>query len=537
MKVTKKLLTLILSLIMVCAMAVPAFAADRGTSYTITIKNTSDQLTMEGTEYQAYKIFDVTYSADKQAYSYTIADAFQDFTYQVGEETYVGKDLVKYLETLEKDTEALNQFAEAVRNYIEEKGIPASGTATGGKEDTVTIDVNEDGPGYYIVTATAKTTDGENTTVTALCALTTTDSAGEVALKADVPTVDKMVRENSSQEFGKVGDYSIGEVVEFRIEGTIPSYADKYQEYTYIFHDKMSDGLTLDLGSVAVYSDEEMQVKLPEGSYEVRPSKEGNLLEDGCSFEVVISDDFIKGYEGKTIYVGYKAMLNKNMEIFDAFETNEVYIEYSKNPYDADETDNTPTSTVKVYSYKFDVFKYFKCGDGGATERGLEGAQFKFYSDEACSTEIKLVKVDEEDNKTIYRVAEKGEIESNKNIVEYIESPKSGSFVIKGLDANTYYLKETKAPDGYNKLEQAIKVEIVSEKNDTEVTGVKLYQDRESEASDTPPVSTIKVLNQTGSKLPSTGGVGTTIFYVVGGCLMVGAAILLVTKKRMLKSN
>lgn len=263
----------------------------------------------------------------------------------------------------------------------------------------------------------------------------------------------------------------------------------------------MSAGLSFNADSVVVKVGD---TTVAAENYEV--VTEG--LTDDCTFEIKFTQAYLDSLaEDTDIVVEYTAVLNENAEIYTTANTNDTYLSYG----DASKTEESHTDT---YTYKFDLVKTDK------DKKVLTGAEFKLYDAETDGNEIALVK--EADG--IYRVATAEEKAADSFTAAVIEA---GKVTIKGLDAGTYYLEETKAPEGFNVIKDRQKV-VIFKDSTLEAT---------LDAEGTTYVSGgVQVINRTGSLLPSTGGIGTTIFYIVGGLLVVAAAILLITKRRM-KTN
>ncbi len=505
MKKLKKTMVILMAILMVVISTIPAFATG---DYTITINNSNTNVSMKNITYNAYRVFDVTLSGYDQNgenptnYSYTVNADFADFSYNGN----TGDDLVAYVATLNDQSDELNAFAQAVKDYIEANSIAPAGAVTADSDTSAVIDVTE--PGYYLVMETATATDG-NSTLTAFCALDTTDNNAEVNLKVDAPTITKQVKEDGEANYGAYTDAEIGEKVNFLLTVTVPNYADYYDTYTYIVHDQMDTSLTLTDGTLKVYSDDTLTSEVANTNYAV-------TTDDSCTFDVKFNSDFVKANTGKTFYIAYDATVNSTANIYTDSNDNSANIEYSNNAYD-ESTTTTTDKTVKVYSYSFDLLKYYL---NNSVETPLKDAKFKLYSDEACNNEIALVKVDD----TTYRVALEGE-----TTAEYIVSVEE-KITINGLDDAIYYLKEIEAPKGYNLIKEPITVTIDATANadNTDVASLSVYQDDNTEA-----VEYIGVENKSGSLLPFTGGIGATIFYVVGGALVVGSCVLFITHIRM----
>ncbi|MGN1457703.1 MAG: SpaH/EbpB family LPXTG-anchored major pilin [Acutalibacteraceae bacterium] len=240
-----------------------------------------------------------------------------------------------------------------------------------------------------------------------------------------------------------------------------------------------------------------------------------------CTFEIEVNSSYVKANSGTSLYIAYNAVLNENAVIFNSNENNTAKIQYSNNPYDTSSTETTPEKEVKVYSYSFNVFKYYLNEE---TETGLGNAKFRIYSDNGCENEIAVVSSGtNSDGYNTYRVAT-----TNETGVDIV-SAENGYITVSGLDSSTqYYLKEVAAPDGYHLLDNPIKVEIIAnaKSDNTAVESITLKQDNTG-------VAVVEVLNQSGSILPVTGGIGTTIFYIVGGVIIVVALVLLIVRKRI----
>lgn len=519
-KTFKRIFAILLAITILFAVSVTALAAE--SPYTITINNNSSAVSMNGITYNAYKIFDVTLSGDDAEgiphnYAYTISDEFSGFSYDVtvGDTTTScsGKALIDYVADLSDNSDELNDFAAAVRTYINTNSIAAVGTVTADNASTAVISVND--LGYYLVIATANPTDTTSTSeaVTAFCALNTTNYNAKVNLKADVPTISKSVKEDDDEDYAAYADGEINEKFNFLLTATIPSYASYYDSYTYKIHDTMDSSLTLDKDSIKLYSDSDLTTEIASDNYTVTTES----LADTCTFEITLNSGyFTTATDGTTIYVGYDATLNTDTKIHTESNNNAVHIEYSNDAYDESSTADTPDKTVKVYSYSFNLFKYYLESES-ETKHGLADAHFKLYRDEACTQEILLVKNDD----GTYRLAKTGE-----TAVEIISTTER--VTIKGLDSGDYYLKETKAPNGYNLNPDAVKITITAtaKADTTDIESVSLKQDDAA-------ATEISIRNNSGTLLPLTGGIGTVMFYVVGGILVVGVVIILITRMRV----
>ena len=289
---------------------------------------------------------------------------------------------------------------------------------------------------------------------------------------------------------------------------------DYYDKYTVCFNDTLSAGITFDnLDTVEIANVDGSDPKEITNYTLVK-----DLHEAGLPSSIKLSIDNVKTAglnlnDGATITVTYTAHLNEKAYVNTVGggtdNKNSVYLEYSNNPRISTSLDHTTTSEVCVYTYQLNNTKHQDSENGPV----LEGAGFRLYSNEACNAEdeIKLKMNDDGTYSRDFSTEGKG--------VEML-SNKDGQFNVKGLDAGTYYLKETNPPAGYSACPD--KEIVISATHD--VYNVSLAGNLSN-----------KIINKKagGITLPSTGGIGTTLFYVVGGGLMVAAIVLLVTKKRM----
>lgn len=481
MKHARKLASLLLALVMVFALATTAFA--EGETGSITINDA-----IVGQTYTIYQILDLeSYNTATNAYSYKATTAWKTFiNSNTIKGTYVNVDAQGYVTW--KDGADAAAFAKAAQKYAEDNSIGNQGTVTA---TTTTVSFTSLDLGYYLV----------DTTLGTLCSLDTTNPNVTMKEKNEVPTNVKTVEEGST--YGDENDASIGDTVKFKSTITAQPGAENY-----VFHDKMSAGLTLDKTSIKVNG---VAVTNAQGNdisgdnYMVSyPSGEGS---DNCTFEVAFAQEYLNTIANTTtITITYSATLNENAVIAGDGNSNTSKLSYG----DSSKTKYTPDSQTKTYTWDVDVFKYTKDGE---TEKPLAGAKFTLSKNTNGADPIALVS----EGNNVYRVAKTGET----GTVTEITTDATGRFTIKGLDSGTYYLTETAAPAGYNKLAGPVTI----------VIGEKGVVNGTTEAPQ--GVNEVKVLNQSGTKLPSTGGMGTTIFYVLGSILAVGAIVLLVTKKRM----
>ena len=472
----KKTMSVLLALVLLLALSVPAMAIGGGT---ITINNA-----VVG---QTYTIYEILYlesynpAEGSEAYAYKATTAWNEFINSAGiKGTYMDVDAQGYVTW--KDGADAAAFAKLARAYAADNSIGNQGSE---KAETTTIEFTGLELGYYLVDSTLGT----------LCSLDTTNPTVTIEEKNAEPTNVKTVEEDSTGAYGSTNDADIGQTVNFKSTITAQAGAENY-----VFHDAMSIGLTYTgVTGVTLKRGVAEATTVDSANYEIKT--EG--LTDGCTFEIVFTQAFCDTLKANDkIEISYTATVNENAVVGGNGNPNESHLSYG----DQNHPTSTPDSTTMTYTWEIDVLKY-TTKDG--KEVKLADAVFTLSRDEKGTDLIKLVKV--EDN--VYRVAKTGETG-----ITQITTDATGAFTIKGLDSDTYYLTEIAQPAGYNKLAAPIKVVIVDHGN------VKYNNDY---------TGTVRVENKTGAELPSTGGVGTTVFYVVGGLMVLLAVVLLVTRKKM----
>ena len=484
-KTFKKLMAALLAVALLCAMAVPAFAAeDTATgSGTITIDKA-----INGETYTAYKIFDVVSSKvetdGSKTYVYTVAEGWAGFFEQSNVKDYVTVDKngqPAWIESKKSDTD-LQAFAKLALDYASKTSTITGKTATADDNKAVITDLTA---GYYVVSTTAGS----------LCILNTNGSDLKINEKNEAPTIDKKIDGSKT-----TNDAAIGDVVNY----TVTIHAKKGAT-GYVLTDTMTKGLTFNPDSLTVKTGTSTLSKDTDYTVDVNstPDTDGNT-----NFKVTFKDSYLNTIDSDTdIVVSYTATVNKNAEISTTGNTNTAQLKYGNNA--------TVDSKTTTYSYKFDLVKTDN------SKKLLTGAKFKLYDTKDSNTPVELIKDAATGN---YRVAEKNE----DGAVKEIEIDSFKAVTISGLNKKTYYLEETLAPGGYNKLTERQPVELGKEgfvENAT-LTGSGVKGAEWTSGG-------VQVINNTGATLPSTGGMGTTLFYVIGGGLMVAAVVLLVTKKRM----
>lgn len=476
MKCTRKLASLLLALVMVFALATTAFATETGTTTTtgtITVANP-----VEGQTYTAYKIFDVIYD-DQNHYSYTIGSSNPWYdtvnTYAATEGNGLTLTQVNGGDTYVVTTG--NGFSAPDFAAALKKAINGkTGKTLSGDAGSVTVSGLD--LGYYFVASA----NG------ALCNLTTTNPTVTIHDKNDMPfekTADKT-------------DVEVGQTVNYTVTGKVPDYTG-FTSYTYKVADTMSDGLTF-----------KKDVKVTVGGTDVTTActVTYDANENANSFTVTVPVLDNKYTIGAEIKVTYSATVNE--KAIAVVSENKAELTYSNNPTNSTETTKKPPEIVEVYSSKIVIDKY----EAGKEDTKLPNAQFVLYKEVISETGSSTLyyKWNETDKKV--------EWVTDMTAATVKTTDDSGAASFDGLANGDYYLVETKAPDGYNQLTEPHKVTVAGSSTDT-----------------TKLTAIAKVANSTGTELPSTGGMGTTVFYVLGTVLVMGAVVLLVTKKRMNDAN
>ena len=534
-KAIKKLLAALLAVAMVCAMAVPAFAGTEGDitkwhSFSAFQIFTGD---VTGNEIKDFKISNVEWGS-------SIITNHETFLSQLKGDSTIGplfnkadnaQDVLEVISQW-KDSDANSiAFARFVCHYLypDANATPKPAVKGGGGSDFLHFDE----AGYYLVVDTTPFNPGDFDHAYNSFLLMVTHANWNVPItpKAEKPSVKKEVFDNfdnqdgtSTGDFGSSADHAINEKFQFKLTATLPASTDHaydyYDTYAVCFKDTLSEGITYDgPDSVVIKSNNNTHdTTIDSSKYDIDTKN----LENQNYFEVNIHD--VKacakdaGFDlndGATITFTYTAHLNEKATVNTTSgptdNKNSVQLQYSNNPRPGDYWGTTPKSEVYVFTYQLNNTKYH---DDDTQGNELAGAGFKLYSDADCKNEVKLYQKD-----NFYFPIKDA---TDKDAVEMMISGQDGQFNVKGLDAGTYYLKETNPPTDYNAC--ADKKIVISATH----TEYNVTLSGESNLNN-------KIINikAGGITLPSTGGIGTTLFYVVGGGLMVAAIVLLVTKKRM----
>lgn len=501
MKIIKKIAAIMLSVMMVLGMCSVVGAEGTGTTSGTSAykgKITIDNAIVDQT-YTIYRILELESFSDKTIkpntgnYAYKAVKEWEDFI-KTGE----GKDYLEikdgyvYWKGDNSDARAA-EFAKKALDYAKDgkNNITASLQPVTAKSTTVTFDNLP--LGYYLV----------DSSTGALCSLNTTDTDVTIEEKNAAPTVEKKVQEDSkigaTDEYGESNTADIGQTVNFKTTITAQAGAQNY-----VLHDKMDQGLTFS-GTVSVTKGEQTFTTLADYNLVVSTP---TAIEDGCTFEIVFTPDFCNKLKaGDEIVVTYSATLNEKAEIAGAGNKNETWLKYGDSSVTTHKTTTTKTYEIPVFKYTEKTAK---------NKTGLPNAEFTLSKNMNGTNPIKLVDITNGATEGKYRVAKTGDATTTDKVTTLT----TGKFTIQGLDADIYYLTETKQPDGYNKLSNAVKIVIDENGNIT-------VDDK------TPSTKLVEVENKTGSILPSTGGMGTTLFYIFGAILVIGSGVVLITKKRM----
>ena len=540
------MMALVIAMVMMVAMGITAFADDP-TTYSITVTNTNTSMSIIGKTYSAYKLFDVTYSGTNYAYSIktdnpfystaaakAILDTYFDFTdtSDTTVKTVTVKESKQDATSKTLSAADVRALADALQPYVPST---AAGTATATAE-TVTINLSE--AGYYIVTGTVKPTDPANSDKEVVSAVILDNAAPTATVnpKASVPTLDKKITgEHLLDEAGKAATAEVGKTVSFQIDSNVPDLTG-YANYTFTITDTMTSGLTFTDPEGDATNDVVVKIN------NVDKTSEATIAISGQTLTVTIPYNTLKAAtKGQAIVVTYSAVVNSNALTTD-YEKNTAKLTYSNSPYPSGQgtpTNDTPEKEVYVIDADINVDKVA----GNASGAKLAGAKFQVFkgTEKPADNALAWYKWDATNNKVTW-VA--------KADADVFETNDQGKFqpAVRGLEAEktgtAYGLLETEAPTGYNLLKDPIIVTLTGAYTENGTTkqatvtaqGATVTNgtvDLTAAQNANQPLATKQVINNSGSELPNTGGIGTTIFYVIGAILVLGAGILLVTRRRM----
>ena len=536
-KAIKKLLAALLAVAMVCAMAIPAFAynyweteEDLGQNHCYDAFQifTGD---VTGNDTDGFKISNVGWGSSIAHPNEFLAQLTEDLTIGGEFETnFTAQEAAAVISQWSDSDNNSIAFARCVCNYVYSDGA-STPVLQGGHTNGFKLEE----AGYYLIVDTSSfSSDANNDSYHAynsfLLKVNQAHYHVQITPKVVKPTVEKKVYDNDDNSswgdndgWGSSADHAINEEFQFQLIAKLPESEnnghayDYYDKYSVIFHDTLSDGITYDRPDSVVIKSNGKTYVIPNDSskYTIGLESQNYLVVKIPDVKACAKDAGFDLNDGATITVTYTAHLNENAAVNGSAENkNSVRLQYSNNPRPDGEywgyTPNyTPESEVYVYTYQLNNTKYHDTAEKG---NELKDVGFRLYSDANYKNEVELY----QDGEFYYPIKNA----SNKQAVE-MKSAEDGTFNVKGLDAGTYYLKETKTPADYNPCDvPPVIIKANHKGNQVDLNGSTL--------------STTIINNKAGGiTLPSTGGIGTTIFYVVGGGLMVAAIVLLVTKKRM----
>lgn len=512
MKSIKRIIALLLTAVMTMTMSVTAFAADAN-NLTVNVLSGQD---LNGQTISLYKLFDVTTSGsgENKNYAYTVntATGYKDAIKSALGTSFTGTTDVEYAEAVknlgEDKSAPVQTFANDFTEYALKNGATVKATKTSGKitgKNTTSFVFNGLDKGYYLVYVTG----GKKIQ----SSLVTVDGETTVSLKTEAPSITKTADKET---------VSIGQVVKYTVAGSVPDTTG-YAEYVYKIHDTLSDGLDFvndKNGATVTGNTVNVTVAFTEAGVTAAGTTPTTATLSGNGNRTMALDlsAWVRANQknkGKEFTVTYYAKVNKDAVVT---EKNSAKLEYGNDP---DNTTTTTPSEAKTSTYPLDINKYAKGGDN----KKLAGAKFKLYSnkEDADAANDNAIKVSAVAGKAGHYVVDPTSTTTEFVSVDSITGVDGYNLHVNGLAAGTYYLVETKAPEGYNKLTDPIKVTITKD-GDTNWT-VKKNDTAEND-------KIIDVENSTGSILPSTGGMGTIAFTVVAALLVLGVAVSFIRDRK-----
>ena len=547
-----------------------SMTAALASDYKITVSNSNSRITMDGKQYEAVKLFDLTLgnptttdgTTTYGAYSYSIdsdgegawawntikgtAGANGVYTNSTYDQTFTpsANDSTVYAVTAGSGFTAAkaNDLGEALRSVSRTGAWTKTGTASG---NSLTIDVEK--AGYYLVYGVVDAVNGKDTDkeVVSAVILDSTNKSVTVAPKADAPTLDKKITgEHKLDQAGLEATAKVGEQVEFTITCVRPDFTG-YTDYYYAINDTMTNGLDFtsnDTLNLTINNVAQSATGTPASGDNAAVPADYSITwsNSNRTFVLVIPQTTLAKYDvGAEIKVVYTATLNSSALTTD-FERNTAYLEYSSNPSNSSDKNKTPDKDVYVVDINIDVDKIAN----GDTTKHLAGAKFKLYREVTAdnTTTTQYYKWDATNNVVTW---------TNEANAQVFTTNAQGNLdtKIQGLDKGTYKLIETEPPQGYNSLSAPVEIVITAADGTGDDAGKKVTYTATVGGSDATvtngtvtlgkeqhqlqPEVTAQINNNSGTELPSTGGIGTTLFSIGGGVLVLLAVVMLVTKKRM----
>lgn len=567
MKKARKLTAVLLSLVMLLALVVPASAAE---NYSITIHNDKT-----GHTYEAYQIFAGTVSSDEATAGNVKGPMLGDITWGNGVN---GDALLAALKAADEEKYGACTTAANVAEALGAEGATAADAAAfadiAAQHLTATVAgtataPNDDGnyiieglpAGYYLVKDSLQEDDNQTGQVLSDYIVQVLGNVAMDPKDSGIPTLEKKVAERSKYQkdegygmyYNDVADWNIGDSVPFKLIASIPDNIESYDEYKFVFHDTLSNAFTLNQDSIKVFVAETTAANVEQ--FAPQDDDLYQVAVDGQSFTLTIPDINpldAHGNPANYVIITYSATLNQNAEIGLDGNENTAYLEFSNDP-NGDGLGRTAEDTVIVFTYELAGTKV-----DGETQAALKNAQFVLLN--RAKTEAAMV-VDGKVKGWVKVATEAAapDVEMPETYEEWLElnrqhngliltSAENGLFNIAGLDDGTYYLREIQAPAGYNLLEEDVKLVITATTANGQdwngnaadaLRGLTIaVNDGEPQPGNTETgIVEVTVENNRGATLPETGGMGTTLFYIIGGLLVVGAGILLVVRIRMKAHN
>ena len=494
-KAMKKLMAALLAVAMVCAMAIPAFAAGGAGATTGEGKITIDNAVI-GHTYKIYRILNLQYNETAKSFRYEKNNKWGAFVDEQSDKLAVDANgVVTWKEgvSAEKDGAPIKALAIAAGQYVKDQGTAfAADDSKVAASSTVIFDNLP--LGWYLVVS--------DLTSDAICSIDTTAKQVTIKEKNGVPTVTKEV-EYASGSLGQGNDGNVGDTVNFQ---TTINVTDG-DPTNYVLHDQMSKGLTFKENSIAVKVNDTLIT-----NYTVEYTNT-----DKCTFEISFPNGTL--HTNDTVVVTYSATINNDAVVGTTGNENETWLKYGDNG-------ETTHGKTKTYTWSFNIFKYFTDSNNGM--QYLADVEFVLYRKDNTANKTEYAQFNSNNKLTGWTEAE--------NEATKLKTNATSTVAVEGLDAGTYFLKEITTPGGFNGLTSDVEVKITSSCNI--LTGatyaVEYKMVNEEGFTDTDEQEkVVPIENKRGTTLPGTGGIGTTLFYVIGGGLMVAAAILLITKKRM----
>ncbi len=570
-KLVSRFMAVLMAMTMILSMSMTAFAADAADAPkgTLTVNNT-----VEGKTLDLYQIFTATKSGENVAY--TLNSAYEGFfknnTRIPGSESLTGEALseaaynyVKEQVGANGEADTAKTFAKDVLGWILDSSNNITATKTVNTTATSTV-VSDLAYGYYLVypkgATDTSTAPGNQTYTSAASLVSITAETATINMKSNYPTVDKKLvstqtpgnnsitvngitnpswesihqgilgedDENAPEDTiaprgaayeKKAGDFAIGDTVTYQLTSKVPDMTG-YNSYTFKFTDTLSKGL--DLKAI-------LSVKV--GDTELKAGKTGAntylpTYTNGTHTLTISFNEFYNNFKnrtGDTITVVYTATLNKDAVIGMNPNTNKAVVEYSNDPK-SDGTGKSEPSIVDVHTFDFTIYKYYlKDQNNKEDKTALAKAEFELYKGNtegtAADAQAKVNIVDEKNG--VYRQATADEAKAADFTSAKIVSDTDGKVLVKGLEAGTYYLRETKAPEGYNKLLSDIKVVIEANYDTTtgkltNYTVTYTYNGNSTTVTNNDPSTSpeVAVENKTGAQLPSTGSKGALMVTLAG---------------------